>query len=107
MMEKPSLLPPYEIMTKRIFVQYGVKLRVCYQIWLKFAHNKAVDLPRVCVVASLQLCRVLVSVATSWVMMVHSCAVLLILRAKKENHPGLWLLKTAVRFRLCQNEVGS
>jgi hypothetical protein len=33
-------------MTKRIFVQYGVKLRVCYQIWLKFAHNKAVDLPR-------------------------------------------------------------
>ena len=38
-------------MAKRIFVQYGVKLRVCYQIWLKFAHNKAVDLPsrpRVC-----------------------------------------------------------
>ena len=33
-------------MAKRIFVQYGVKLRVCYQIWLKFAHNKAVDLPR-------------------------------------------------------------
>ena len=32
-------------------MQYGVKLRVCYQIWLKFAHNKAVDLPsrpRVC-----------------------------------------------------------
>ena len=58
------------------------------------------------VVASLQLCRVLVSVATSWVMMVHSCAVLLILRAKKKNHPGLWLLKTAVSFRLCQNEVG-
>ena len=25
---------------------------------------------------------------------------------KKENHPGLWLLKTAVSFRLCQNEVG-
>ena len=96
-------------MAKRIFVQYGVKLRVCYQIWLKFAHNKAVDLPRprVCVVASLQLCRVLVSVATSWVMMVHSCAVLLILRAKKGNHLGLWLLKTAVSFRLCQNEVGS
>ena len=77
-------------MAKRIFVQYGVKLRVCYQIWLKFAHNKAVDLCLLghvclCVVASLQLCRVLVSVATSWVMMVHSCAVLLILRAKKKE----------------------
>ena len=40
-----------KFIAKRIFVQYGVKLRVCYQIWLKFAHNKAVDLPsrpRVC-----------------------------------------------------------